>query len=154
MLSSLDHSRRNVLQQLTGLKIYKYIASKTWFHFMKFRKHADFCSKRADIGFVLLLEPLQDNRNTTGTQSFLMGPASKHPSNSWNASGVTTPLGTLLPALCDDVFMLLEGKTLFLKVRGNFRRRAAYVSCHFPRLKVLTGASVWSCVGQPPPPPP
>lgn len=77
--------------------------------------------------------------------SSLMGPASKHPSNSWNAPGVAAHLRNV--AERDDVFMLLEGKILSTKVRGNFRRpssltpprRAAYVSCHFPGLKVLTG---------------
>lgn len=61
MLSSLDQSSGNFLQQLTGLEIYKFMASKAWFHFMKFRKGADSCSKGADIGFVGAMTAAQIN---------------------------------------------------------------------------------------------
>lgn len=90
-----------------------------------------------------------------------MGPASKHPSNSWNAPGVAAHLRNV--AERDDVFMLLEGKILSTKVRGNFRRPSSLTPPPTRRVRLLSlsrtegsdgGASVWSCVGQPPPPPP
>lgn len=69
---------------------------------------------------------------------FSWGPLLNIPATAGTRLELLHTFGTLLPVLCDDVWMLLEGNILFLKVRGNFRRPSSLTPPDTPRTSPVT----------------